>query len=81
MLKKKEKQLTTETATFEDLIEFICNCGYSVRFGYTDLNKDFTNIPYIELQKDDICYRSMCGNSFRKPLEYAVIDIIEGKVE
>ena len=36
-----EEQLTTTTATFEDLLEFICNNGYTVSFGKTDLSNDF----------------------------------------
>lgn len=80
MLKKKQQLINTETATFEDLLDFISNEGYTVEFGKTDLNSNFKNIPYIELQKNGMCYRSMCGNNFRKPLEYAVIDIIENNI-
>ena len=77
----EEQELTTATATFEDLLDFISNEGYTIKFGKTDLSSDFRDIPYIELQKDDKCYRTMCGNNFRKPLECAVIDIIENKIQ
>lgn len=76
-----KEQLTTTIATFEDLLEFICNNGYTVSFGKTDLSNDFKDVPYIELQKDDKCYRTMCGDNFRKPLECAVVDIIENKYD
>lgn len=80
MLKKKQQQLNTETATFEDLLNFISDSGYTVMFGKTDLSNDFRDVPYIELQKGDKCFRSMCGNSFRRSLECAVIDVIENKI-
>lgn len=76
-----EEQLTTSTATFEELLEFIYNHGYIIKFGKTDLSNDFKDVPYIELQRDDKCYRTMCGDNFRKPLECAVVDIIENKYD